>query len=155
MPPLRLQITEWTDQSLETRDYPADSGYVEAFWLPVLGPSATFLFRRLNVLLEAFPEGMTTEMNDLGRELGLGTSDSRNAPLPRAISRLVRFGLARRSATGQLAVRRAAGPLSPHLVGSLHGFLQDAHQEVISRERACDPGLPASGPSPTTGLTGG
>ena len=155
MPPLRLQITGWTDQALETRDYPADSGYVEAFWLPVLGPSATFLFRRLNVLLEAFPEGMTTEMNDLGRELGLGTSDSRHAPLPRAISRLVRFGLARRSASGQLAVRRKAGPLSPHLVSTLPGFLQEAHRKVISRERACDPDLPATSPSPTAGKRDG
>jgi hypothetical protein len=155
MPLLQLHLTTWPDQLLEKRGYPADSGYVEAFWLPVLGPSATFLFRRLNVLLEAFPEGMTTEMNELGRELGLGTSDSKHSPLQRAISRLVRFGLVRRSASGQLAVRRAVGPLSQHLVHSLPPFLQEAHEEVISRARACDPDLPATGPSPTRDLKAG
>jgi hypothetical protein len=155
MPPLRLHLTTWTDRPGEERGYPADSGYVEAFWLPVLGPSATFLFRRLNVLLEAFPEGMAMEMNDLGRELGLGTSESRHAPLPRAISRLVRFGLAQRSASGQLAVQRAAGPLSQHLLNGLTAVLQDAHRSFLSRERACDPDLPATVPSPTAGLTDG
>jgi hypothetical protein len=155
MPPLQLHVTAWVDQLVEKRGYPADSGFVEMFWLPVLGPSATCLFRRLNLFLEGSPGGMTVEMNDLGRELGLGTSESRHAPLPRAISRLVRFGLAKRSASGRLAVRRTAGLLSQHLVNGLPTEIQDTYRSFLSRERACDPGPPATVPSPTAGPTDG
>ena len=153
MPPFELRVTSWDDKAVEDRGYPANSGFIELFWLPVLGPSATFLFRRLNSLLDVFPDGMTLEMNGLGRELGLGTSESRHAPLPRAISRLVRFGLAKRSASGQLAVRRAAGPLSPRLLKGLDPVIQEAHRRVISLERAGAPDPPATAPSPTTDLT--
>ena len=75
----QLHVTSWNDNAIEKRGYPADSGFVELFWLPVLRPSATFLFRRLNWLLETFPEGVTVEMNELGRELGLGPCESKHA----------------------------------------------------------------------------
>jgi hypothetical protein len=155
MPPLQLHLTTWSDPLLEQRGYPANSAFVEFFWLPVLRPGATVLFRRLDLLLADSPGGMTVDMNELGRELGLGTSESKHAPLPRAISRLMRFGLAKRSASGRLAVRRAVGPLSPHLLNALPAVIQDAHRRVISLEIACDPDLPATVPSPTAGLTDG
>jgi hypothetical protein len=151
----QLHLTTWSDLLLEERGYPANSLFVELFWLPVLRPSATVLFRRLDFLLATSPGGMTVEMNELGCELGLGTAESRHAPLPRAISRLMRFGLAKRSASGQLAVRRAVGPLSPHLLNALPAVIQDAHRRVISLETACDPDPPATVPSPTAGLTDG
>jgi hypothetical protein len=155
MPPLRIHVTTWADRLAEERGYPALSMFVEVFWLPVLGPSAMFLFRRLNLLLEARPDGVTLDMNELGGELGLGTSESRHAPLPRAISRLVRLGLAKRPASGQLAVRCAAGPLSQHLLNGLDLVLQEAHRRTISLERAGDPDLPAIVPLPTADPTGG
>jgi hypothetical protein len=154
MPPHHLHVTVMPDPVVEGRGYPADSGFVEMFWLPVLGPSATCLFRRLNLFLEDSPGGITLELNELGRELGLGTSDSRHAPLPRAISRLVRFGLAKRSASGRLAVRRTAGALSQHLFNGLPTEIQDTYRSFLSRERACDLGPPATVPSPTEGPTG-
>ena len=149
MPPLQLHLTAWPDPLLEERGYPSDSVFIELFWLPVLGPSATVLFRRLGLLLAGSPDGMTVEMDELGRELGLGSSESRHAPLPRAISRLVRFGLARRLGSGQLAVRRAVGPLSQHLLNALPAAIQESHQRVISLGRACDPDPPATAPWPT------
>jgi hypothetical protein len=147
-------IRKRAQQLVEEGDYPASSVFVELFWLPVLGPSATVLFRRLNLLLKSRPDGITLEMDVLSSELGLGTAESKHSPLRRAISRLERFGLAKRSASGQLAVRRGAGPLPQHLLNGLDTVLQDAHQSVISRERACDRDPPATVPSPTAGLTG-
>jgi hypothetical protein len=82
--------------------------------------------------------------------LGLGTSESKHAPLPRAIVRLVRFGLAKRLTSGQLAVRCVVGPISQHQLSSLSVLLQMLHREIVSRDgRAGDPGPPASAPSPT------
>jgi hypothetical protein len=152
---LQLHLTTWPDPLLEESGYQFDSLFIELFWLPVLGPSATVLFRRLGLLLAGSPGGMTVEMNELGRELGLGSSESRHAPLPRAISRLVRFGLAKRSGSGQLAVRRTVGPLSQHHLSVLPAAIRESYQRVISLARACDPDLPATSPSPTTGPTGG
>jgi hypothetical protein len=154
MPPLLMHVTVWRDQSVEERGYEASSLFVELFWLPVLGPSAIVLFRRLNLLLKSRPEGIVLEMDVLARELGLGTATTKHSPLRRAISRLVRFGLAERSASGQIAVRRAAGPLPQHLLNGLDSVLQEAHRSLISPETACDPALPATVPSPTAGLTG-
>jgi hypothetical protein len=153
MPPIELRVTSWDDKAVEERGYPASSAFIELFWLPVLGPSATFLFRRLNSLLAVWPDGMRLEMNGLGRELGLGTTESKHAPLPRAISRLVRFGLAKRLASGQLAVRRAVGPLSPHLLKGLDPIIQEAHRKAVSLGKACDPAPPATAPSPTADPT--
>ena len=148
MPPRTLHVTIWADHPVETTDRSAISGYVEMFWLPVLGPSATFLLRRLGAGLESIPEGFSVGVDDLGRELGLGTSDSKNAPLQRAISRLVHFGLARRNAPGELSVRSDVGTLSRRHVSGLPEVLQEAHRAIIERERACALDLPANGPWP-------
>jgi hypothetical protein len=155
MPPRTLHVTIWDDDAVDPGDHFAQSVYVELFWLPVLGPSATFLYRRLGGCLESTPDGFSVGLNDLGRELGLGTSDTKNAPLQRAIFRLVRFGVARRHAPGELSVRPALETLSPHQVVGLPDILQDAHRSFIESERACDPDPPANAPWPTTGLTAG
>lgn len=150
MPPRSLHVTIWDEHAVNPGDHVAKSGYVELFWLPVLGPSATFLFRRLGAGLESVPEGFSVGLDDLGRELGLGTSDTKNAPLQRAISRLVQFGLVRRHAAGELSVRTAVATLSQHQVGRLPDVLQEAHRSFIESERACDPDPPANAPLPTT-----
>jgi hypothetical protein len=131
MPPRHLRVTAWGDPLLDETGFDARGEYVDLFWLPVIGPSATALLRHLAMWLAIAPEFCTFEMDELGHSLGLGTSESKHAPLPRAIARLVRFGLARRSASGQLEVRQVVGPLSQHLVGRLSGELQEFHGKVL------------------------
>ena len=157
MPLRNLHVTVWADPAGadESLDRTANSVYLEIFWLPIMGPSATFLVRRLAGTLEMIPEGFSVGMNDLGRELGLGTSDTKNAPLQRAISRLVRFGLANWNAPGELSVRSTVRRLSRYQVSSLPDALQAAHRAITEREpeRACDPDPPANAPWPTAGPT--
>jgi hypothetical protein len=156
--PRELRVTAWIDPLLDETGFDARGEYVDIFWLPTIGPSATALLRHLAMWLAIAPDHCTFEMDELGRSLGLGTSESKHAPLPRAIARLVRFGLARRSASGQLSVRQVVGPISQHLVERLSEPLQDLHAEVLGqvlgrqslrRETACDPAPPATAPSPT------
>jgi hypothetical protein len=150
MPATHLHVTRWVDPVVEAQGYAARSAYVELFWLPILGPSATVLLWRLQIELDFDPEGYSVKLDELGHELGLGTSESKHAPLPRAISRLVRFGLAKRLASGQLAVRCVVGPISQHQLSGLSMALQMAHLDFVSRDgRAGDPAPPASGPWPT------
>jgi hypothetical protein len=125
-------------------------------WIPILGPSAMVLLVRLQGLLDVDPGGCSIDLNGLSQSLGLGTCDSKHAPLPRvprAISRWVHFGLAKRMAPGQLAVRCQVGPPSPQQLSGLSLPLQIAYRDLVSLERAGAPGLPASEPSPTTGQT--
>jgi hypothetical protein len=156
MPATYVYVTEWIDEDLDTPAYPARSGYVELFWLPVLGPSATVLLWRLQNDFEFEPDGFSIELNALSEELGLGTVESKHAPIYRALARLVQFGLAKRMDPGQLLVRCEVPPLSPHDESLLSPWLQADHQKFIGRVgRAGGPDLPASGPSPTADRTGG
>jgi hypothetical protein len=127
MPPPEIQVNTWVDPVVEARGHPADSAYVEIFWLPVLGPSATFLLRRLSLYLDMFPGGLPMDLSELSGQLGLGRPESRHAALPRAIDRCVRFGLARRPGANRLAVRRILGPLPAQRVNRLSPFLQSIH----------------------------
>jgi hypothetical protein len=149
MPATQLHVTRWVDPIVEAKGYDARSGYVEIFWLPVLGPTATILLWRFQLELAVDLGGWPMDLTDLSRELGLGTTESKHAPLPRAISRLVHFGLAKRMAPGQLVVRCVVQLLSAQQLSGLSAPLQLAHRGFLSREKAGDRGLPASGPWPT------
>jgi hypothetical protein len=149
MPATRLYVTEWVDENLDAPGYPAESGYIELFWLPVLGPSATVLLWRLQNDFEFDPDGFSIELNELSQELGLGTVESKHAPIHRALARLVQFGLAKRMEPRRLVVRCEVAPLSPHQESLLSPWLQAAHQKFIRRvETAGGPDLPASEPWP-------
>lgn len=99
--------------------------------MPVLGPSATFLFRRLNMFLREHPDGFPISLAQLGASLGLGASQTTHTPLPRAIDRCVRFGVARRLGHDRIAVRRFVGTLPQHHVARLPPALQTMHADFL------------------------
>jgi hypothetical protein len=159
---LDLHFTTWVDPVDDEPGHQADSPYVEMFWLPVLGPSATVFVRRVNLYLADNPDGFSIGAVELSRELGLGHSQSRHAPLSRAIHRCIRFGVTRRKSTANFAMHRVIAPLPEHLVVLLPPMLQRAHSlwpvEHVNQSspvRVCEQGLPASAPWPTADLTGG
>jgi hypothetical protein len=127
MLPPDINITAWIDPVIDQRGHRACSPYVELFWLPVLGPSATLLLRRLNLFLDMKPEGYRMQLDELSAALGLGQGTHRHAPLPRAIDRCDRFGLLQRPSPDHLAVRRFVGPLPERHIARLHPSLRDAH----------------------------
>jgi hypothetical protein len=137
-----LHVSAWSDPLVDRRGHPITGRYVELFWLPVLGPSATFFLRRCALLLDRRPEGMAIDLDQLGPALGLGRSLSSHAPLTRAIDRCVRFGMARRAGTDHLAVRRVAGPLPRHHVDRLPPQLKELHSSWLGR--APQPAVPTS-----------
>lgn len=48
------------------------SRYVETCWLGILGPTATWAYRRIGSLAEMHPEGAEVDLADLALSLGLG-----------------------------------------------------------------------------------
>ncbi len=124
----RLVVTSWPDPVLDQLGHDPRSGYVERFWLPVLGPSCLLLLRRLAADLERQPGGYTLDTAVWARELGIGMKGGRNGPFWRAVDRTSRFGAARRNGP-RLAVRRRLPPLSSRQVSRLPVTLRSAHAE--------------------------
>src|ERR1700737_3809511 len=90
-----LTIRPWPDDVIDALGFDPRSAYVEAYWLGILGPSTTWLFRRLVAGLDRSPEGFELPLAETARQLGLGDRGGRHSPFLRAITRTVQFDLAR------------------------------------------------------------
>lgn len=128
-----LNIRPWPDKIIDTLGHDPRSSYVETFWLGVLGPSTTWLLRRLVTELERTPGGFELSLADMARALGLGSRGGRHSPFMRALTRLVQFDLAQPHGT-TLAVRRKVPPLNRRQVGRLPASLQAQHLALQQAE---------------------
>ena len=123
-----LHIRPWPDEVIDTLGFDPRCSYVEKFWLCALGPSTTWLLRRLVAGLEVHPEGYLLPLAETARSLGLSDRGARKSPFVRAVGRTIRFQLAKPEGLDILAVRRKVPPLSQHQVQHLPPALQAAHQ---------------------------
>ena len=122
-----LMVVPLRDPVVEAVGHDPRSGYVESFWLPILGPSAVMAARHLSAQLEDSPEGVTVSLAELARQLGLGAGTGRNAPLIKSLARLTVFGLAR-SEGDVYALRLAFPPLARRHLRRLAPQLVEAHR---------------------------
>lgn len=128
-----ISVSGWIDPPVEAIGHDVRSSYVELFWLGVLGPSSTFLMRRLAVGLAHSPEGFQLPIVDTAQSLGLGTPVGRQSPFIRAMHRCCQFRVARWEGD-VLQVRRKLPPLRPGQLSRLPESLQAAHAALIERE---------------------
>ena len=131
-----LEIRPWPDPVIDTLGLDPRSTYVEIYWLGVLGPSTTWLMRRMARGLETRPAGFTMNLDDTARALGLATTGSKHSAFARALSRCVQFDLAQEQGPGILAVRRKIPPLSRRQVVRLPTELQTAHEHWQANQSA-------------------
>ena len=122
-----LTIRPWPDDVIDALGFDPRSHYVETYWLGILGPSTTWLARRLVAGLEASPAGFELDLADTARCLGLGDKCGKHSPFVRSIERMVKFGVAQPHGPGELAVRRKIPPLNRRQVMRLPASLQAAH----------------------------
>jgi len=123
-----LAIRPWPDSVIDAVGHDPRSAYVERFWLGILGPSTTWLLRRLAAGLEAQPAGFSLCLSDTAQALGLGHKGGRHSPFVRALARCVQFELAQPREEGTLAVRRKVPPLNRRQLARLPEAVQDAHR---------------------------
>jgi hypothetical protein len=109
------------------------SSYVEMYWLGILGPSTTWLLRRLVAGFERAPDGYQLPLADTARCLGLGDKGGRHSPFMRALTRLVQFDLAQPRGS-ELHVRRKVPPLNRRQIVRLPASLQASHSIWQERE---------------------
>lgn len=136
----RLSVRPWEDPALDRMGFDPRSPYVEQFWLGVIGPSTTWLLRRVAAGFDASPVGFEMDLAETARALGLGDRSSRNSPFFRTLNRVVQFELARMTGPGEIEVMRRLPPLTRRQVSKLPPDLQEAHQRWQSEQLRVPPG---------------
>jgi hypothetical protein len=125
-----LTVRPWFDDIIDSLGFDPRSPYVERFWLGVLGPSTTWLLRRVAAGFDHHPDGFEMPLGETARALGLGDRGGRHSPFLRTINRMIQFELAQvvSPGSGELAVRRRLPPLSRRQTARLSPALQAAHE---------------------------
>ena len=124
--PHSIVVRPWVDPVVDDDGFDARSRYVETFWLGVLGPTASWLIRRLIAGLEQSPDGYDLDLDLTARAMGLSFTQGRSSPFSKALERCVMFGLAH-PIQGGLAVRRRIPPVSFRHLRRMPDALQAAH----------------------------
>jgi hypothetical protein len=126
-----LIVRPWLDPVVDTIGFDVRSVYAETFYLPVVGPTALWLIRRLVAGLDQFPDGYELDLAETARALGLGFTTGRAGPFLKALDRCSMFGLTRPAPDG-LGVRRHVAPLPRRHVERMPPHLRAAHAEWIA-----------------------
>ncbi len=132
--PAKLWVCAWPDPVIDMLGHDPRSSYVETYWLSILGPSTTWLARRLVAGLEASPDGYQIELGECARTLGLGDRGGRHSPFRRALLRLTQFELAQYRGDDTLAIRRRVPPLNRHQAARLPQSLKASHAALVESE---------------------
>ncbi len=128
--PSAVVIRPWIDPIVDEEGHDPRSRYVETFWLGVLGPTATWLVRRLAAGLDRSPEGYDLDLVATAQTMGLSFTSGRSSPFAKALQRCVMFGLAHPIPRG-LAVRRRIPPVARRHLRRLPDEVQTAHESWI------------------------
>jgi hypothetical protein len=125
-----ITVRPWPDDVIDALGFDPRSPYVERFWLGILGPSTTWLLRRLATGFDHHPDGFEMALGETARALGLGDRGGRHSPFLRTVNRMIQFELAQVVAPGlgELAVRRRLPPLTRRQTIRLSPALQAAHE---------------------------
>jgi hypothetical protein len=137
-----VHVLPWPDVVIDQMGVDPRSRYVERYWLGLLGPTATWLVRRLADGLDDSPDGFELDLLDTALELGLGARGGKHAPFMRTIERCCRFGATDLSDGVTLRARRKLPPLTRGQLAKLPQRMQADHDTWLEHSR------PAAAPSP-------
>jgi hypothetical protein len=135
----RLRIVAWIDPVADPHGVHPCSRYVELYWLGIIGPSTTWLLRRLSYGLDLHPTGFDLDLKETAQSLGLGDRMGKNSPFRRALQRLCTFELARPRGPGTLAVRTRIPPLALRHLSRLPDPLRASHRRWAAEQRLPEP----------------
>jgi hypothetical protein len=134
-----LRIVPWPDPIADPHGVHPCSRYVELYWLGVIGPSTTWLLRRVSYGFEVHQDGFDLNLPETARSLGLGQRMGKNSPFRRALQRLCTFELARPYGPGGLAVRTRIPPLPLRHLSRLPAPLQASHRRWLNEQQLSGP----------------
>ena len=134
-----LRVVAWLDPIADPHGVHPCSRYVELYWLPMIGPSTTWLLRRLSYGLEMHRAGLAIDLVEMARSMGLGERMGKNSPFRRALQRLCVFELARAHGPDGLAVRRTSRRSPSAISSRLPESLQSSHRRWLVEQRLPEP----------------
>ncbi len=118
LPPI-ITVEPWMIPNCGETRWPIRSKQVELFWLPVLGPSAIALLRRLDLIVATSTRPVTLETEELASSLGLRRSYGRASLLERAMERCIAFRAIREQRSSCYEVRQHLPALNPRQIRRL------------------------------------
>lgn len=125
-----VKIRAWVDPVVDRRGHDPRAPYVEQYWLGVIGPTATWIMRRLAERFDHEPDGFELDLDHLARSMGLSWATGTSGPFGRALHRCVLFGLAQPRSDG-FQVRRRVPPVAQRHLRRLPPDVQAAHAELV------------------------
>ena len=125
-----LVVRAWNDPLVDETGHDPRSRYVEQFWLGVLGPTATWLLRRLVAGLDQHPDGYEIDLGRAASEMGMSYRSGRTSPFAKAIQRCTMFGLAHQTSDG-IAVRRRVPVVAQRHLRRMPEAVRRAHDEWL------------------------
>ena len=140
-----LMVVPWLDPVVDSVGYDVRSQYVELFWLNVLGPTATWILRRLVLGFDRYPLGYELDLDETASALGLSYTVGTANAFMRSLNRCVLFGVSQPT-NGGLAVRRRVPQVATRHLLRMPAHLRQAHQQwsvpmarisVADLQRAC------------------
>lgn len=127
-----LRIEAWPDPVIDALGHLPTSEYFEWLYVPRLGPTSSWAYRRLVQGLSTRPEGYAIELEVLAAWLGLGAATGPHATVVRSLGRLVRFGVALQVDEATLRLRRHVAPLAEAHLQRLHPTLRQVHVRLAN-----------------------
>ena len=142
--PTVVRIAPWIDPVVDRRGHDPRSSYVERFWLGTLGPTATWLVRRLATGFDEHPDGYDLDLATTAQALGLSYSRGASSAFTKAFGRCVMFGLAHQRSDGY-AVRRLLPDVARRHLSRMPAELQHEHERWLERGAQSPPRGAATG----------
>lgn len=134
---LVVRIHPWVDPLVDESGHDPRSTYVERFWLGVLGPTATWLLRRLVNGLEKAPDGYALDLRTTAAAMGMSYSSRRSSAFTKALQRCTMFGLAHQTSDG-FAVRRRIPQVAHRHLQRMPDALRDEHDRWVRASVSLD-----------------
>ena len=122
-----IVVVPWIDPVVDAAGASLFSRYVELYWLPVLGPSALWILRRIVMGFETFPAGYELDCAATANDMGLSFTQSPNNSFTRSLQRCLYFG-ALQPHQGGLAVRCYLPAISKRHLQRLSPALREVHE---------------------------
>lgn len=135
--PALVTIRPWIDPIVDERGHDPRSSYVETYWLGVIGPTATWIMRRIAEGFDTAPDGFRLDLEHTAGSMGLSYQKGPASPFGRAVRRCVMFGLAQPLSDG-FAVRRRIPTVAQRHLRRLPADVRDAHEEWQRRTTRVD-----------------
>lgn len=132
-----VMIRPWIDPLVDEIGHDPRSLYVERFWLGVLGPTATWVLRRLTAGLAEHHDGYCVDLVSTATSMGLSFNPGRSSPFSKALQRCTMFGLAHQTSDG-FAVRRRVPTVAHRHLRRMPDSVRDEHDRWESAHAATD-----------------